>query len=314
MRKTNLWANGTLSSTSSLDELVTPWNSRIPPKTSRQLEDESNNTVILGDDQNEMVNVIIGYKTDSQFSTARQAMLSRSASVGVSSTDSKVAWPPGLLILNKFSRIDAEIVRIARKDIPMLLNDDAVAFVEEDGEMHLLAETIPWGIPTIQADDPSIPPPDIANYRSGESCFKICIIDAGMELGHIDLVSALIGPAFCCLATLVSLCWTISRSPNILSLVCPFESHFRFKPETFRVKALACQMTKNGTTRLRCTARTLQEPSRPKEATMWALLVLYHPIKEYVYLLLERLGTMGLVPAQARSIWRRSGAQTTALG
>jgi serine protease len=96
-----------------------------------------------------------------------------------------------LKVTHRFQRIDAETVRIARKDIPLLAHDSNVAFVEEDVEMRLLTETVPWGISAVQADTTVIPPPDTASYRPGEPCFKICIVDSGMHLGHNDLVSFL---------------------------------------------------------------------------------------------------------------------------
>jgi hypothetical protein len=115
-----------------------------------------------------MVNVIIGFKDG---------------------TTSRIADQPGLEVTHQFTHVNAEAVRMSRNDLMSLSDNPDIEFVEEDGVMYLYAETVPWGIPAIQADVTTTPPPDTGNLRPGEECFHICVVDSGFYAKHIDLVS-----------------------------------------------------------------------------------------------------------------------------
>jgi hypothetical protein len=116
----------------------------------------------------DMVNVIIGFKDG---------------------TTSRIADQPGLEVTHQFSRANAAAVRLSRSDLLSLSDNPDIAFVEEDGVQYLYAETVPWGIPAIQADVTTTPPPDTVNLRPGEGCFHICVVDSGFYAKHVDLVS-----------------------------------------------------------------------------------------------------------------------------
>jgi hypothetical protein len=127
--------------------------------------------------QEEIINVIVGFKED------KHTFLQ-----GQSPSHSQVAWPTELPVVRKFSRINAEVVRVSRTDMHLLANDPNVAFVEEDRKMVHCSETVPWGIPAIQANGTKVPAPDKQNFDPDEKCFNICIVDGGFALGHPDLV------------------------------------------------------------------------------------------------------------------------------
>jgi serine protease len=104
-------------------------------------------------------------------------------------TTSRMAEQPGVEVSHQFTRANAEAVRMSRNDLMSLSDNPDIAFVEEDGVDYLNTETIPWGIPAIQADVTTTPPPDTVNLRPGEGCFHICVVDSGFYAGHEDLVS-----------------------------------------------------------------------------------------------------------------------------
>lgn len=81
---------------------------------------------------------------------------------------------------------NAKVVTLPRSELAALQNDSRVAYWEEDFDVYpqqvFQAETVPWGISTIQADTTSIPLAD------PNGCFKVCIVDSGLLLPHPDIV------------------------------------------------------------------------------------------------------------------------------
>jgi aqualysin 1 len=75
----------------------------------------------------------------------------------------------------------------AHLTIPQLaaLNDDPrVDFIEPDGEMFAIAQTLPWGIDRIDADLSSAKAGDGSGAVTGVNVY---IIDTGIDTGHADL-------------------------------------------------------------------------------------------------------------------------------
>jgi hypothetical protein len=93
------------------------------------------------------------------------------------------ALPQGVEVLYRYKYIDAVVAEMDKSLVSGLGEDSNIAYVEGDIERYLMAETVPWGIPAIQADNISVPPPD-----PNAPCFKICVVDDGFSLGHEDLV------------------------------------------------------------------------------------------------------------------------------
>jgi hypothetical protein len=129
-----------------------------------RLQSQSNGRGLQVDDNDDNVNVIVGYKN-------RAAM-------------PNIEGRKPLNNVRQFERTNAVAMQIPVSELDSLQNDPDVAYVEEDSMVHLFAETIPWGIPAIQADTTIIPRPN-----TNSDCFKICIVDSGLLVRHSDIVS-----------------------------------------------------------------------------------------------------------------------------
>jgi hypothetical protein len=133
------------------------------------------------------------------------------SSVGPSSLE---ALPQGVVILYRYIYIDAIIVEMDTTLASTLVQDDNIAYIEQDSLMHPMAETIPWGIPAIQADDVTVPAPD-----PSAPCFTICVVDQGFSVGHEDLVCACTNPSLCLRFTSRQLIWDCSRILSPLGIL-----------------------------------------------------------------------------------------------
>jgi hypothetical protein len=116
---------------------------------------------VLPDDR-EMVRVIIGFAENA---------------------DPAEALPPEATILHQYTYVNAVIAEMPQALVPEVEQRGDIEYVEEDSMAYPSVETVTYGIPLIQANDPSVPAPDITN-----PCFKICVVDSGFSLGHEDLV------------------------------------------------------------------------------------------------------------------------------
>jgi hypothetical protein len=117
---------------------------------------------VLPDDR-EMVRVIIGFAENA---------------------DPAEALPPEATILHQYTYVNAVVAEMPQALVPEVVQQRGdIEYVEEDSMAYPSVETVTHGIPLTQANDPSVPAPDIAN-----PCFKICVVDSGFSLGHEDLV------------------------------------------------------------------------------------------------------------------------------
>lgn len=73
--------------------------------------------------------------------------------------------------------------RLTADQIELLQNDGLVAFIEPDGEMHAVAQTLPWGINRIDADVSSTLAGNGSGAVTGVNAY---IIDTGIAV-HADL-------------------------------------------------------------------------------------------------------------------------------
>lgn len=55
-----------------------------------------------------------------------------------------------------------------------------------DDKKYLMAETTPYGIELVQGNDERIPLPTSGNTLD-DDCFKVCLIDSGLAVGHPDI-------------------------------------------------------------------------------------------------------------------------------
>ncbi|BDX08568.1 S8 family serine peptidase [Planctobacterium marinum] len=70
------------------------------------------------------------------------------------------------------------VVNMDKKTFNTVANHHSVATAEEDPKRHLMAQTTPYGIPMVQADQ---------LFQNNLSARKVCVIDTGYNLGHPDL-------------------------------------------------------------------------------------------------------------------------------
>jgi subtilisin family serine protease len=76
------------------------------------------------------------------------------------------------------SRHDSVAISMPAGKLNALRNNPNIEFVEDDVKRYPLAQTVPYGIPMVQADQ-------LSDDAAGNT--KVCIIDSGYELVHEDL-------------------------------------------------------------------------------------------------------------------------------
>jgi subtilisin family serine protease len=74
--------------------------------------------------------------------------------------------------------LGAVAAKIPARALPGLMCNPTIEYIEQDVPRYPMAQTVPYGIPMVQAD--------LAAY-DGPSGVKVCIIDSGYHLGHEDL-------------------------------------------------------------------------------------------------------------------------------
>ncbi|MFY8352401.1 S8 family serine peptidase [Pseudoalteromonas sp. SSM20] len=80
--------------------------------------------------------------------------------------------------------INANIAELSDSQLKQLQNDPMVDYVEEDLPRRLMAQTQPYGIAMVQADQVNDSVASAANNGK-----KICVIDSGLDLPHEDMGS-----------------------------------------------------------------------------------------------------------------------------
>ena len=80
---------------------------------------------------------------------------------------------------HRFASVNAFAVTVPSQALNGLRNNPNVTYIEEDPKRFLMAQSAPYGISMVQADDLSLQPAS-ANRT-------VCIIDSGYDLGHEDL-------------------------------------------------------------------------------------------------------------------------------
>ena len=83
----------------------------------------------------------------------------------------------GATVMRDLPRSRAVAIRGNQRALRALRNNPNIAYVERDEPRFPMAQSVPYGIPSIQADQVPLGP----NSR------KVCIIDSGYDLGHPDL-------------------------------------------------------------------------------------------------------------------------------
>ncbi|PSQ45805.1 peptidase S8 [Halobacteriales archaeon SW_6_65_15] len=83
-------------------------------------------------------------------------------------------------VVREFNSIDVVTIRASAQAVSGLQNNPNVRYVEEDGQMQALAQTLPWGIDRVDAEVAH------ANGDTGAGA-DIAIIDTGIDSDHPDL-------------------------------------------------------------------------------------------------------------------------------
>ncbi len=79
-----------------------------------------------------------------------------------------------------YTLIDAIATKIPEQAIDKIRKNPRVAYVEKDGEVHALEETLPWGVDRIDAEI-------VHAYDNKGTGVKVAIIDTGIDYTHPDL-------------------------------------------------------------------------------------------------------------------------------
>jgi serine protease len=83
-------------------------------------------------------------------------------------------------VVNSLPNINAFAIELDQQQLAALQSDDSVAEIEEDPIRYLAAESVPYGITMVQANQ-------LSDNLSGNR--KVCIMDTGYTLNHPDLPS-----------------------------------------------------------------------------------------------------------------------------
>lgn len=111
--------------------------------------------------------------------------------------------------------------RLTAQQIANLENDASVAYIEPDGVMTAIAQTLPWGVDKVDADVSST----LAGNGSGAiSNVNVYIIDTGVDAAHADLsvaahVNFATGPNRDCHGHGTHVAGTVAARDNTLDVV-----------------------------------------------------------------------------------------------
>ncbi len=88
----------------------------------------------------------------------------------------------GTKVKAEYPNINVIVAELTTRDVFALSVDDNVEYVEEDLQRRLMAQTSPYGIAMVQADQVD---DSVASANAGGK--KICVIDSGLNLPHEDM-------------------------------------------------------------------------------------------------------------------------------
>lgn len=93
-------------------------------------------------------------------------------------------------IYREFTIVNAVATRMTARAVDALSRNPAVRYVELDGRLHALGQTVPWGIDRVFGDE-GYPFPTW-DTSTGDS-IKVAVIDSGIDYNHQDLDANYVG-------------------------------------------------------------------------------------------------------------------------
>ncbi len=84
-------------------------------------------------------------------------------------------------VVRYLNNINSVAVELNKASMQQMANNPQVNSIEEDQPRYLLAESTPYGITMVQADQ-------VSDSTTGN--MKVCIVDTGYDLGHEDLINS----------------------------------------------------------------------------------------------------------------------------
>ena len=103
------------------------------------------------------------------------------------------AFERGIMVKNTLNKLNITVqtdhpelnmvtAKLSAKELNLLSTDSNIDYIEEDLQRRFMAQTVPYGIGMVQADQVN---DSIASANSGGK--KICVIDSGLDLPHEDM-------------------------------------------------------------------------------------------------------------------------------
>lgn len=145
--------------------------------------EESSAGVVARNQQALPKRYIIKYKNNNSLQLAGNNVSQQSTISALSSVKSK-ARGLGIKIAQEFSNVRVLTAQLTQSDVASLAADPNVEYVEVDHPRRFMAQTQPYGIGMVQADQVD---DSLAAASAGGK--KVCIIDSGLNLPHDDMGS-----------------------------------------------------------------------------------------------------------------------------
>lgn len=123
-----------------------------------------------------------------KYKSAQNASLSQdSAARGISAIEQRNSVlnrieSLGIKIAEQFDELNIISAQLSAKELQTLQLDNNIEYVEKDHPRRLMAQSIPYGIGMVQADQVS---DNVASASANGK--KICVIDSGLQMPHEDM-------------------------------------------------------------------------------------------------------------------------------
>ena len=121
---------------------------------------------------------IIKYKSDNALSASSRSVANQNYKKATVNNLERM----GVKIAEQHDAINVISAQLSTKQLQRLQLDDNIAYIEKDHPRRLMAQTVPYGISMVQADQVS---DSVASASANGK--KICVIDSGLHMPHEDM-------------------------------------------------------------------------------------------------------------------------------